>query len=47
MLLDIVLDDLLIDIELDARGVRPGGTNTLHQVDGLRRLDLLIGQVRT
>ena len=46
MLLGIVLNDLLIDIELDARGVLPGVAETLHQVDGLCRLDLLIGQVR-
>ena len=46
MFLDIVLDDLLVDVELDARGVLPRGAEELHQVDGLRRFYLLIGQVR-
>ena len=47
LLLDIVFDDLLIDIELDTRGVLPGGAKALRQVDGLRWLDLLMGPVST
>ena len=47
MLIDVILDDLLVDVELDARGVLPGVAETLQEVDGLRRLYLLVGQVRS